>query len=98
MIEFSDPVHFQSEEEREWFAQAMEETVLTPLSINKKKEIAGEMLKSQAFDRFMASKFATVKRYGAEGAEAMVGFFHQIFRLSAQGLISNYYLILIVVD
>ena len=33
------------------------------------------MLKSQNFDHFLATKFASVKRYGGEGAEGMMGFF-----------------------
>lgn len=36
---------------------------------------------SQEFDHFLATKFATVKRYSAEGAESMMGFFFELFRL-----------------
>ena len=32
-------------------------------------------LRSQNFDNFMAVKFASVKRYGGEGAESMMGVF-----------------------
>lgn len=53
-----------------------------------KRAIAEELLKSQVFDKFMASKFATVKRYGAEGAESMVAFFQELFHLSAKGFSS----------
>ncbi len=35
---------------------------------------------AQNFDRFLATKFTTVKRYGGEGAEAMMAFFHQLIR------------------
>ncbi|KTF72017.1 hypothetical protein cypCar_00046147 [Cyprinus carpio] len=38
------------------------------------------MLESQEFDHFLATKFATVKRYGGEGAESMMGFFYELFR------------------
>lgn len=31
----------------------------------------------------MATKFATVKRYGGEGAESMMGFFHELFKMCA---------------
>lgn len=37
----------------------------------------------------MATKFATVKRYGGEGAESMMGFFHELLKLSAYGGISD---------
>ncbi|XP_059479567.1 probable 2-oxoglutarate dehydrogenase E1 component DHKTD1 homolog, mitochondrial [Neocloeon triangulifer] len=76
--------YLENEEEREWFAEEMEETVPMDIPLEAKRAIAEEMIKSQAFDRFMASKFATVKRYGAEGAEAMVGFFQELFFLSAR--------------
>ncbi|PIO34739.1 hypothetical protein AB205_0089000 [Aquarana catesbeiana] len=32
------------------------------------------------FDHFLATKFSTVKRYGGEGAESMMGFFHELFK------------------
>jgi probable 2-oxoglutarate dehydrogenase E1 component DHKTD1 len=65
----------------------MEETVPVEVPPQAKKAIAEELLKSQVFDKFMASKFATVKRYGAEGAESMVAFFQELFHLSAKGLL-----------
>lgn len=76
----------QNEAEREWFAKTYEDTISSELGPETKKVIASEMLRSQAFDKFMATKFATVKRYGAEGAETMMGFFHEIFRLASQGI------------
>ena len=44
-----------------------------------KRSLALEMLKSQSFDNFLATKFQSVKRYGGEGAEAMMGFFTELF-------------------
>ena len=37
----------------------------------------------QAFDNFLAKKFPTVKRYGAEGAESMMAFFDELFLQSS---------------
>ena len=48
-------------------------------------KLAGDMLRSQAFDNFLGTKFQSVKRYGAEGGESMVGFFTETFRRVAQG-------------
>ena len=31
----------------------------------------------------MATKFATVKRYGGEGAESMMGFFYELLKMAA---------------
>ena len=38
----------------------------------------------QAFDHFIATKFATVKRYGGEGGESMMACFEEVFRGCAQ--------------
>jgi 2-oxoglutarate dehydrogenase complex dehydrogenase (E1) component-like enzyme len=38
--------------------------------------------RSQNFDNFLATKFSNVKRYGGEGAEAMIGFFTELFGTS----------------
>ncbi len=41
------------------------------------------------FDHFLATKFATVKRYGGEGAESMMGFFHELFHQSAHSGVTD---------
>ncbi|XP_045483343.1 probable 2-oxoglutarate dehydrogenase E1 component DHKTD1, mitochondrial isoform X2 [Harmonia axyridis] len=51
--------------------------------------MAKEMLKAQEFDRFLAAKYPGLKRYGGEGAEGMVPFFMELFRLSAKGSIQE---------
>ena len=48
------------------------------VSNEERKRLAEEMLKSQNFDNFLATKFSNVKRYGGEGAEAMMGFFVEL--------------------
>ena len=53
------------------------------LTNDEKKNLAFEMIKSQNFDNFLATKFSNVKRYGGEGAEAMMGFFTELFLNSA---------------
>lgn len=64
----------------------MEQLVHKELDHSKRKNLAKEMLKSQAFDKFLATKFVTVKRYGGEGAESMMGFFMEFFNTSANGM------------
>lgn len=82
--------HMSTEEEKEWFVQKFESMqekwYLTP---DKKRTLGKELLKSQAFDVFLATKFVTVKRYGGEGAESMMGFFTEIFECGAQCGISD---------
>lgn len=43
-----------------------------------KLRLAKHLTESQTFDNFMAKKFGTVKRYGAEGAESMMAFFDEV--------------------
>ncbi|KAM4733569.1 2-oxoadipate dehydrogenase complex component E1 [Anableps anableps] len=74
-------------EEREWFADRFEELKREGFSAEEKKHLAKLMLESQEFDHFLATKFATVKRYGGEGAESMMGFFYELFhRLAHSGV------------
>lgn len=75
----------QTEEEREWFAENVEKCLKDPLTDETRVAIAIEMLKSQTFDQFLAIKFASFKRYSGEGAESMLAFYHEFFKLCANG-------------
>lgn len=70
-------------EEREWLADRFEELKKETFSTEERRQLGRLMLESQEFDHFLATKFATVKRYGGEGAESMMGFFYELFRLCA---------------
>ncbi|XP_053834052.1 2-oxoadipate dehydrogenase complex component E1 isoform X1 [Vidua macroura] len=70
-------------EEREWFAKRFEELKQEAFTPEEKKHLCKLMLESQEFDHFLATKFTTVKRYGGEGAESMMGFFHELFKMCA---------------
>ena len=85
----------ESEAEQKWLCDKHQEVKQQPLEDAMKRSLALEMLRSQAFDNFLATKFQSVKRcevsihmylsvtvlrrYGGEGAEAMMGFFTQLF-------------------
>ncbi|EDW82987.1 uncharacterized protein Dwil_GK22616 [Drosophila willistoni] len=72
-------------EEREWLAKNFESLNTEQLLPDQERcEIAELLIKSQAWDNFMALKFPTVKRYGGEGAESMLAFFWQLLRDSVQ--------------
>ncbi|XP_033106615.1 probable 2-oxoglutarate dehydrogenase E1 component DHKTD1, mitochondrial [Anneissia japonica] len=81
--------HLETLKEREWFAQKFEESRTWQLSDDEKKKIASLLVKSQAFDNFVANKFTTVKRYSGEGAESMMAFFNELFSLAAQSNIEQ---------
>ncbi|XP_053405380.1 2-oxoadipate dehydrogenase complex component E1-like [Mercenaria mercenaria] len=76
--------HLRTEEEREWFSEAFESKHQISLTNDRRINLANLMLKSQAFDHFLAQKFTTLKRYGGEGGESMMAVFDEIFRKSAQ--------------
>ncbi|XP_068595281.1 2-oxoadipate dehydrogenase complex component E1 [Brachionichthys hirsutus] len=76
-------------EEREWFADRFEELKKTRFTTEERRHLAKIMLESQEFDHFLATKFATVKRYGGEGAESMMGFFHELFYQSARAGVTD---------
>lgn len=82
-IEFA---YIESECEREWLAERYEKSIgatETRINDNSKRAILELLLKSQAWDHFLATKFPTVKRYGGEGAESMMAFFWQLLRSAA---------------
>uniref|UniRef100_A0A8C4VTP6 2-oxoadipate dehydrogenase complex component E1 n=1 Tax=Gopherus evgoodei TaxID=1825980 RepID=A0A8C4VTP6_9SAUR len=68
-------------EEREWFAKRFEQLKQEAFTTEERKHLSKVMLESQEFDRFLANKFATVKRYSGEGAESMMGFFHELLKM-----------------
>lgn len=78
----------KTEEQREWFGKRMESTANETLDDTTRINIATELLKSQAFDNFLANKFTGLKRYGGEGAESMMAFFSEFFKLSTKGTVS----------
>jgi probable 2-oxoglutarate dehydrogenase E1 component DHKTD1 len=76
--------YVQSEEEKDWLVENFENTQSQTIDEGTKKKIAELLLQSQAWDRFLATKFPTVKRYGGEGAESMMAFFKEILECSVQ--------------
>lgn len=79
----------QEEEEREWFSNRMEQSIEDSLTKEDKIRLALELIRSQAFDHFLASKFPGLKRYGGEGAESMMGFFAELLKLSINENLSD---------
>ncbi|XP_073248521.1 2-oxoadipate dehydrogenase complex component E1-like [Porites lutea] len=75
--------HIVDESERQWLAGLIEESVHWTLEADRQAHLAKLLLRSQAFDNFLAKKFPTVKRYGGEGAESMMVFFDELFLQSS---------------
>ncbi|XP_032099971.1 probable 2-oxoglutarate dehydrogenase E1 component DHKTD1, mitochondrial [Sapajus apella] len=79
----------QSQEEKDWFGSRFEEVQRETFTTEEQKHLSKLMLESQEFDHFLATKFSTVKRYGGEGAESMMGFFHELLKMSAYSGITD---------
>uniref|UniRef100_A0AAR5PEB4 Transketolase-like pyrimidine-binding domain-containing protein n=1 Tax=Dendroctonus ponderosae TaxID=77166 RepID=A0AAR5PEB4_DENPD len=76
--------YLETEEEREWFAAEFERLSNQELTDGTKIWMLKELIRSQAFDHFLAKRFSSVKRYGGEGAESMMVFFQELFHLAAE--------------
>ncbi|XP_060634255.2 2-oxoadipate dehydrogenase complex component E1 [Anolis sagrei] len=76
-------------QEREWITKRFEELKQEAFTTEEKKYLSKLMLESQEFDHFLATKFATVKRYGGEGAESMMGFFHELLKMCSYSGVTN---------
>jgi probable 2-oxoglutarate dehydrogenase E1 component DHKTD1 len=72
--------HITDIHEKEWILRCYERHAHSKITPDIQLETAQQLLKSQAFDNFMAVKFATVKRYGAEGSESMMTFIDNLFK------------------
>uniref|UniRef100_A0A2L2Y0C6 Putative 2-oxoglutarate dehydrogenase E1 component DHKTD1, mitochondrial n=2 Tax=Parasteatoda tepidariorum TaxID=114398 RepID=A0A2L2Y0C6_PARTP len=72
-------VQHLEEHEKDWLVKEFEKIQLeTQFSNFERQNLAQELIKSQVFENFLATKFSTVKRYGGEGAESMIAFFIEI--------------------
>lgn len=87
----SEFAFIEDEQEREWFTESYEKMIEERAFITneEKRALATEMLQFQEFDRFMNVKMPAIKRYGGEGAEAMVAFFRNLLRSAANQEVSN---------
>uniref|UniRef100_A0A0B6ZF52 Transketolase-like pyrimidine-binding domain-containing protein n=1 Tax=Arion vulgaris TaxID=1028688 RepID=A0A0B6ZF52_9EUPU len=80
-IEFQ---HLETQAERRWFADKFETRNQISISDGQKVSLAKLLLRAQAFDHFLATKFSNVKRYGGEGGESMMGCLEEILRKCAE--------------
>ncbi|XP_020855345.1 2-oxoadipate dehydrogenase complex component E1 isoform X3 [Phascolarctos cinereus] len=84
-----ETTQLQTQEEKDWFASRFEELKKETFTTEERKHLSRLMLESQEFDHFLATKFATVKRYGGEGAESMMGFFHELLKMAAYSSVTD---------
>ncbi|RNA23119.1 putative 2-oxoglutarate dehydrogenase E1 component DHKTD1 mitochondrial [Brachionus plicatilis] len=81
---YSDKISIEFEfitcpEEKLWIEQKFEEHLSRPIETQTRLDILDLLMKSQAFDHFLAEKFPSFKRYSLEGGESAMAFYHSIF-------------------
>ncbi|KAJ5770189.1 uncharacterized protein N7511_002240 [Penicillium nucicola] len=64
--------HLATQEEREWVRQAIERPEPYQFSAEEKKRILDRLIWSTYFEKFLAAKFPTAKRFGLEGVESQL--------------------------
>lgn len=80
LVHFLIHTHFQNKSEREWIANELESNVHDLQCSSEEKTRYWELLsRSERFDRFLASKFPNLKRYGLEGGESLLVALERIF-------------------
>ena len=64
--------HVSSDAERQWFIANIERQSATQYSPATRRNVYWRLLQSRLLDDFLSVKFPSFKRYGLEGAEAMI--------------------------
>uniref|UniRef100_A0A915D301 Transketolase-like pyrimidine-binding domain-containing protein n=1 Tax=Ditylenchus dipsaci TaxID=166011 RepID=A0A915D301_9BILA len=77
-------MHLQNMNERKWFAEAYEKLFAEELSDAEKVEALEVMLRAKAWEKFLGSKFPTLKRYSGEGSESAVGLYSYLLENCGQ--------------
>lgn len=65
-------VHIPSKEECDWIRARCEIPKQWSYSLDKKRQILDRLIWSDSFERFVATKFPTEKRFGLEGCESLI--------------------------
>ncbi|EME31691.1 2-oxoglutarate dehydrogenase E1 component [Galdieria sulphuraria] len=74
--------HLSRDKERKWFQHKVERK-FPSLSNEQKKQILKDLTAADSFERFLAIKFPTAKRYGGEGGESIVPGLHAILETAS---------------
>lgn len=81
-----ETAHIDDAALRNWLIQAFEDA-REPLSPDDARDLLHDLVRAEVFEGFLARKFPTKKRFGAEGAEAIVPLLRRVLRsAAAQGV------------
>ncbi len=79
-VEFS---YLKNAEKVEWLTNAMEKTLLEPVSIEQKKRILQKLNEGVIFEKFLHTKYIGQKRFSLEGGETTIAALDAILSTSA---------------
>jgi 2-oxoglutarate dehydrogenase E1 component len=83
-VEYQD---ISDKAQRDWLAGRMEPVLNRPVfSPARKKEILGQVIASQGFEEFLATKYVGAKRFSVEGGEALIPLLNTIIDEGANNL------------
>lgn len=75
-------MHCPDKGERLWFARTLEAAQRE--RVDGRERVWEQLARSEVFDHFMQAKFPNLKRYGLEGAEAMIPALDTLFARAAE--------------
>lgn len=81
--------HVPVKAERRFLTQALERSHGDAISDQRKVEYWRLLANSEQFDRTLAKRFPTVKRYGLEGGEAMIVLLDEIFQIARRNRVED---------
>eukprot|EP00040_Diaphanoeca_grandis_P011699 m.60001 g.60001 ORF g.60001 m.60001 type:complete len:1002 (-) comp22788_c0_seq1:200-3205(-) len=80
-------MHIQDSEKCDWIRNRIESPAVEGFSVEEKKSIAHNLVKSHGFENFLHKKYATEKRFGVDGSESLIpGMIRMIERASSHGV------------
>lgn len=77
-----ETAHIGDPQLRHWLIAAAEADS-APMSHAEQRTMLDEVIRATEFERFLARKFPTKKRFGAEGSEALIPLLRRILRRAA---------------
>ena len=81
-----ETAHIDNPALRNWLIQRFEDAAVAPVD---EVALLPELIRADELERFLARKFPTKKRFGAEGAEAMIVLLHGVLRQAAAAGVSH---------
>ncbi|GBG61859.1 hypothetical protein CBR_g23812 [Chara braunii] len=83
-------VHLTGREQKEWVRKAMERRAhLSFYNAEEQRSILQLLIRSETFERFLAKKFPSAKRFGIEGCESLIPGLFSLFKRAADAGIEN---------